>query len=151
VSLLEAKAWKEFCESIGRSDLIDADETPADRLTAHGPRQPLYREALSQYCAARTLAEIEAELERTGIAICPVYTPDEALAHPHVAARGVLAYIDHPVEGRIPHFVNPLARAGLSRARHDPAPGLGQHSGEILVELGYSAAEIQALRTAAVI
>jgi crotonobetainyl-CoA:carnitine CoA-transferase CaiB-like acyl-CoA transferase len=151
VSLLETKAWKEFCESIGRPDLIASDETPADRLTAHGPRQQLYRDALSQYCASRTLAQIEAELDRTGIAICPVYTPDEALAHPHVTARGIIGHIDHPVEGRIPHLVNPLARAGLSRARHDPAPGLGQHSAEILAELGYSAAEIESLRSAGVI
>jgi alpha-methylacyl-CoA racemase len=151
VSLLEAKAWKEFCESIGRTDLIDHDETPAERLTAHGPRQQLYREALAQYCGARSLAEIEAEVERSGIAILPVYTPDEALAHPQVAARGDLQFIDHPLEGRIPQLVNPLARAGLSRARHDPAPDLGEHSGEILAELGYSVQEIERLRALGVI
>ena len=151
VSLLEAKAWKEFCESIGRPDLIAHDETPADRLTAHGPRQQLYRDAITQYCAARTLAEIEAEADRTGIAILPVYTPDEALRHAHVAARGNIRFIDHPLEGRIPHFVNPLARAGLSRSSHDPAPDLGQHSGEILAELGYSMDEIDRMRAAGVI
>ena len=151
VSLLEAKAWKEFCESIGRPDLIAGDETAADRLTAHGPRQALYREALAQYCAARTLAEIEADAERIGIAILPVYTPDEALQHAHVGARGNVQFIDHPIEGRIPHFVNPLARAGLSRATHDPAPDLGQHADEILAELGYSAAETDRLRAAGVI
>lgn len=151
VSLLEAKAWKEFCESIGRPDLIARDETAADRLTAHGPRQALYREALAHYCAARTLAEIEADAERIGIAILPVYTPDEALRHAHVGARGNVQFIDHPIEGRIPHFVNPLARAGLSRATHDPAPDLGQHADEILAELGYSAAETDRLRAAGVI
>ena len=151
VSLLETKAWREFCESIARPDLIAHDETPADRLTAHGPRQQLYRDALAQYCAARTLAEIEAEAEGTGIAILPVYTPDEALRHAHVGARGNVGFIDHPLEGRIPHFVNPLARAGLSRASHDPAPDLGQHCGEILAELGYSGAAIDRLRAAGVI
>jgi len=151
VSLLEAKAWKEFCESIGRPDLIAHDETAADRLTAHGPRQSLYREALAQYCAARTLAEIEAEAGCTGIAILPVYTPDEALRHPQVAARGNVNFIDHPIEGRIPHFVNPLARAGLSRAEHAPAPDLGEHSAEILATLGYSAGEIDRLRVARII
>jgi len=151
VSLLETKAWREFCTAIGRPELIAHDETPADRLTAHGPRQQLYRDALREYCAARTFAEIERELERTGIAICPVNTPDEALAHPHVAARGIVEYIDHPVEGRIPHLVNPLAHAGLSVRSHRPAPGLGEQSAEILGEIGYSAAEIEALRAGSVI
>ena len=151
VSLLEAKAWREFCESIGRPDLIAHDETAADRLTAHGPRQALYRETLAHYCAARTLAEIEADAERTGIAILPVYTPDEALKHAQVGARGNVQFIDHPIEGRIPHFVNPLARAGLSRSTHDPAPDLGQHADEILAELGYTGAETDRLRAAGVI
>lgn len=151
VSLLEAKAWKEFCVSINRPDLVAEDETPADRMTAHGPRGDLYREAITQYCGSRTLQQIEADLERTGIAILPIYTPDEALAHPHVDARGIVEFIDHPVEGRIPHLVNPLARAGLCNARHDPAPGLGQHSAEILSELGYSAVETESLRGAGVI
>ena len=80
-----------------------------------------------------------------------MYTPDEALRHPQVAARGNVNFIDHPLEGRIPHFVNPLARAGLSRADHTPAPDLGEHSAEILAALGYSAAEIDRLRAAGVI
>jgi crotonobetainyl-CoA:carnitine CoA-transferase CaiB-like acyl-CoA transferase len=151
VSLLEAKAWKEFCVSIGRPELIAHDETAADRLTAHGSRQQLYRDALAQYCAARSFAEIEADVEHTGIAILPVNTPDEALAHSHVAARRGVEFIDHPLEGRIPHLVNPLARAGLSQARHDPAPDLGQHSTEILAELGYTPPQIDRLRTIGVI
>jgi crotonobetainyl-CoA:carnitine CoA-transferase CaiB-like acyl-CoA transferase len=151
VSLLEAKAWKEFCESIGRPELIALDETAADRLTAHGARRELYSGALTQYCAARSFAEIAADVERTGIAILPVNTPDEALAHPQVAARGGIEFIDHPIEGRIPHLVNPLARAGLSRAQHDPAPDLGEHSVQILTELGYTAQQIDRLRASSVI
>jgi alpha-methylacyl-CoA racemase len=151
VSLLEAKAWKEFCVSIGRTDLVADDETPADRLTAHGPRQQLYRDALAQYCGSRTFAQIEADAERGAIAILPVYTPDEALRHPHVAARSAVRFIDHPLEGRIPHLVNPLARAGLSRARHEPAPDLGEHSTQILSELGYADEEIDGLRAAGIV
>jgi CoA:oxalate CoA-transferase len=151
VSLLEAKAWKEFCESIGRPELIATDETAADRLTAHGARRELYSDALTQYCASRSFAQIEADVERTGIAILPVNTPDEALAHAQVAARGGIEFIEHPIEGRIPHLVNPLARAGLSRAQHDPAPDLGQHSAQILTELGYAAQQIDRLRASGVI
>jgi len=147
VSLLETKSWVEFCEAIGRPELISKDETPAERLTTHGERGKLYRAALAEYCLSRTFAELERDLDRTGIAICPVNTPDEALAHPHVAARGIVNFIDHPAEGRIPHLVNPLARAGLSRVEHDPAPALGEHTEAILGECGYDTAAIARLRS----
>ena len=43
VSLLEAHNWAQFCRFIERPDLIDDDETPADRHTTHGDRGALYR------------------------------------------------------------------------------------------------------------
>ena len=146
VSLLETKAWREFCTHIGRPELVSEDETPADRLSAHGERSSVYRDALTEYCASHTWSELMQHVERTGIAICPVCTPDEAVALPHVAARNVINHIDHPVEGRIPHLVNPLAHAGLARRAHRPAPGLGEHAEEILLAAGYSMAQIADLR-----
>ena len=146
VSLLETKAWQEFCNIIGRPDLVFADETPADRLTAHGERHALYRAAIAGYCASHSHAEITRHMEKTGVAICPVCTPDEAVALPDVAARGLIDYLQHPVEGRVPHLVNPLTRAGLARAVHRPAPGLGEHADEILTAAGYTQKEITELR-----
>ena len=151
VSLLEAKAWREFCHAIGRADLIFEDETPADRLTAHGARRGIYHDAIGQYCASHTWADIMRHMEMTGIAICPVCTPDEALALPHVAERRLIEDLRHPVEGRVPHLVNPLARAGLARTTNRPAPGLSEHAGEILTALRYSPEEIAALRQRQVI
>ena len=146
VSLLETRSWRAFCASIGREDLVPEDESLADRLSAHGPHHAKYREALEKFCAAHEWSEIMRRLEATGIAICPICTPDEAVTLPHVAARGLINMIDHPVEGRMPHLVNPLARAGLAHAEHAPAPDLGEHSDAILDELGYTAAQIAELR-----
>ncbi len=148
VSLLETKIWSDFCTDIGRPDLIAADETPADRLTAHGERAPAYHAALKRYCAEHTWAQIQAHMIKTGLAVCTIASPDEALAQAHVIERGMLEYIDHPREGRIPHLVNPLSRAGLARRTHRPAPMLGEHTDDVLGEAGYSAAEITALRAA---
>jgi crotonobetainyl-CoA:carnitine CoA-transferase CaiB-like acyl-CoA transferase len=85
------------------------------------------------------------QMEKTGIAICPVASPDDAVGLPHVAAREMTDWVDHPADGRIPQFVNPLWRAGLARKHHRPAPRLGEHTREILQSIGYSPAEIARL------
>lgn len=145
ITLLETKAWREFCAHIGRPDLVSAEETPADRLGTHGERAPAYREALARYCATQTWDELMQQMQRTGIAICPVASPQDAVDLDHVAAREMVGRVDHPVDGRIPQFVNPLWRAGLARKQHLPAPQLGEHTHDILQALGYSAEEIARL------
>ena len=147
VSLLEATAWVEFCNHIKRPDLISQDESAEDRLSAHGERSAGYRAALEEYCSARTQDQITREMDAAGIAICAVARPEDALQLPQVKARGMLDFIDHPTEGRIPQLTNPLWRAGLARRQSAPAPTLGGHTRNILSELGYSTAEIDALIT----
>jgi crotonobetainyl-CoA:carnitine CoA-transferase CaiB-like acyl-CoA transferase len=145
ITLLETKAWREFCAHIGRPDLVSAEETPADRLGNHGERAPAYRTALAEYCSTQTWDELMRQMERTGIAICPVASPADAVSLSHVAARDMVGRVEHPDEGAIPQFVNPLWRAGLARKHHLPAPALGQHTREILQTLGYSSSEISRL------
>ena len=151
VSLLEARNWAQFCEVIGRKDLIFEDETPEDRHSDHGDRAPLFQQGIQDYCDSLDRDALLAEMEAHQIPICAVFTPDEALASENVAARGLIAYIDHPQEGRIPHLVSPFARAGLTGNERTPAPGLGADNDTILADLGYSEEQRQALRNSGVI
>lgn len=136
VTLLETKAWREFCALANRPDLVPENESLADRLSTHGGKSAEYRQALTDYCASLTWAEHMKRMEATGIAICPICTPAEAMALPHVRARQSMSVFDHPREGAIPYFVNPLARAGLATPQDRPAPLLDEHAAEIRAELG---------------
>ncbi len=141
VSLLEAVQWRQFCYFIERPELIREDEGPEDRHSTHGDRAPLYRDAIESYCKAHTRDSLLAKMAAEQIPICAIYTPDEALADDNVAQRRLVEFVDHPVDGRIPHLTNPLDRTGLTGGERNPAPGLGQNNADILEELGYSKAE----------
>lgn len=136
VSLLEARAWSAFCRAIGRTDLVREEESHADRLTDHGEHGRRYREAIAHYCAARDRDALVAEMRALGVAISPVLEPDEALSLDHAQARGDIAWIDHPVEGRVPQLLTPLHQAGLAAPAPRPAPALGEHTLAVLREAG---------------
>jgi crotonobetainyl-CoA:carnitine CoA-transferase CaiB-like acyl-CoA transferase len=127
VSLLEARIWTAFCKLINRPDLIHADEGPEHRHTAHGSRASLYREAIGQFCLSKDRDELVRWMTELNVPILPVYTSDEAVNSEHVAARGLVEWISHPTEGRIPVIANPLHASGLMREGRTPAPALGQH------------------------
>jgi len=141
VSLLETRLWKSFCEFIGRPDLVSVDESPADRHSDHGERSEEYRAAITEYCSIRTRDEISSEMQAADIPICPVLSPEEAIASQNVLERGLVESIDHSHEGAILQLGNPLARAGLADTRRRPAPVLGQDTNALLAEIGYSELE----------
>jgi crotonobetainyl-CoA:carnitine CoA-transferase CaiB-like acyl-CoA transferase len=151
VSLLEPRQWKLFCEVIGRTDMIFEDEGFETRLSDHGERSELFRATVRDFCASMDRAPLLALMEEHQIPIAPVNTPDEALAEPVVAARGLVDYTEDPVEGRIPHLVSPYKRSGLTRETHEPAPWLGEHGDDVLRELGYGDADIAKLKQAGVV
>ncbi|HWM83282.1 MAG TPA: CaiB/BaiF CoA-transferase family protein [Pseudolabrys sp.] len=134
VCLLEYRAWKRFCDYIDRSDLAP-DESWADRHTDHGEKSAIFRQVIGDFCLSRDRDALAAEMRDTEISICAIYTADEAVVSEHARERGIIDYTDHPVDGRIPHLVDPLAKAGLSDPRRRVSPGLGEHTQEIIQEL----------------
>jgi crotonobetainyl-CoA:carnitine CoA-transferase CaiB-like acyl-CoA transferase len=134
VCLLETRTWERFCEFIGRSDLI-YEETHADRHTSHGERADIFRKVIGDLCLAHDRDALVAKMVEADIAICAVYSPDEALASPEAKARGLVRMVEHPVEGSIPQIFDPLTRAGLADPQRRLAPRLGEHNGEVKRDL----------------
>jgi crotonobetainyl-CoA:carnitine CoA-transferase CaiB-like acyl-CoA transferase len=135
VSLLEKHFWEAFCRHVDRTDLIDPNETEADRLTSHGERGPLYRESLTSIFASRDRAAWVSAMETLGIPICPVLTPEEVYCAAPAAGRGWFDRVDMPgLNGSIPQMGFPFQMQmadgsnGLSLRR--PPPALDEANGD---------------------
>ena len=135
---LEAKFWAAFCRGVGREDLLAGQFDP--------PGSEAHR-AVEAIFAARTRAEWEAFAAEHDCCLEPVLDLDEVLASENVRAREMVVEIDQPGAAR------PVRQLGvpvkLSRTPGDPharpAPALGEHTEEVLRDLGYDAGEVRAL------
>jgi len=98
-----------------------------------------------------TTAQWMERLEEYDVPCAPALTRNEVLNHPQIIASGTLIEIDHPISGRLRQARPP------ARFEHTPAgvrfgaPRLGEHTDEILLEIGYTSAQIEVLRAAGVI
>ena len=75
----------------------------------------------------------------TDIRVGPVATPDLPVAWAHARARGMVYADDDPHDGPVLRIGNPLARSGLAATQHRSPPLLGEHTDEVLAEIGLPA------------
>lgn len=142
--------FRRWARLVGREDLID-DPRCVDDLT-RADNAVLINEAMSAWTAGRTQAEAIRQLEEVRLAGAPVYDLDEVLNDPQVRARELLKLIEYPGVGQPVPIPNPAVQLSESRVsiRHR-APGLGEHTEEILRELGFDSEEMNAFREARVV
>jgi crotonobetainyl-CoA:carnitine CoA-transferase CaiB-like acyl-CoA transferase len=93
----------------------------------------------------RTTEDWILQLEQAGVPGGPVLTYDEALADPHVQARGMVVEVDHPIVGRMRTIGTPAKFSGFDYSVRGPAPWLGQHTTEVMRESGLDDDEIERL------
>lgn len=95
--------------------------------------------------AGLTRAEAAARLDEADVVWAPVQTPAECAADPQAEAAGCFVQTPDPAGGSFRAPASPARFPGADDGPKGPAPALGQHSREILSELGYSPGEIEAL------
>ena len=148
VMCMKEKFWERLCEILERPELL-AD----DRFLGFASRLEHRDELLAileHDFRGRTTGQWLKALR--GVVPCgPVYGLEEALADEHAVAREMITAIDHPVFGSLKQVASPIKMSGV-RPQYRRAAGLGEHTEEVLNELGGVAPEdIAALRRRGVI
>jgi crotonobetainyl-CoA:carnitine CoA-transferase CaiB-like acyl-CoA transferase len=137
-------AWKRFAKLIGgEAYAADARFHSAAGRNVH--RVEILAKVRAWTTAQPSVAACCAALDAAGVPAAKVQTIDEVLSDPQTIARGMVVEQDHPLLGKIKLPNLPFRMSDCDTSPSGPAPLLGQHNREIAAELGYGAAQIDAL------
>jgi crotonobetainyl-CoA:carnitine CoA-transferase CaiB-like acyl-CoA transferase len=143
VAVMTNKEWLALSRALERPQWLEDERfrTPALRDHNIDARLELTQEVLKM----RTTEEWLERLEAAGVPCAPVLTRGQVIAHPQILASGILLESEHPSAGRL-RQTRTAARFEAPMLIRRGAPRLGEHSREILAELGLADATIEALR-----
>jgi crotonobetainyl-CoA:carnitine CoA-transferase CaiB-like acyl-CoA transferase len=147
---IEPKFWARFCEGVGRPDLIGEQATAGPVDFGHRD-EPLRRE-LQGIFASRTQDEWVTFAREHRLPLGPAHqTAADLRTDPQIGVRQILVEGEHPVAGAFTYVGEPVIVDGEPYRVGRPAPALGEHTDELLRELGRDDAQIAALREAGVV
>jgi len=146
--IAQAPVWKEICRVIGRESWItDPDfATPEARL----PRLTEIFAAVEEWTVTKTKFEAMNLLNEHDIPCGPILSMEELAHEPSLRKTGTVVEVDHPTRGKYLTVGNPI-KLSDSPTEVKRSPLLGEHTDEVLGELGFKAEEIGALRQAKVV
>lgn len=141
---LESKFWENFCNKVGREDLIE------NRLLPYEEERDS-TEALKDLFASKTQKEWVDIFEDVDTCFSPILSPEETLRDAHLRERGMITTMDDPERGQTIQIGFPAKFSDGLNFKRSPAPSFGEHTAEVLADLGFSSSEVEMLKDQGVI
>lgn len=141
--------WKRLCEVLNRQDLRDDP-----RFQTNNSRVAHRRDLdsiLNDIFKVRKVSEWIDYLNERGVACGPIYTLEEVFEDPQILHQQMLVQMPHPVHGKVKLIGIPIKLSVTPGKFRLPPPLLGEHTDEVLREIGYAPKEIDEFRAAGVI
>ena len=146
--ITQAAVWPAVCKVIGQEDWItDQAYATAGARLLH--LKPIFSR-IEQWTMSKTKFEAMDVLNQFDIPCGPILSMKEIAEEPSLRASGTVVEIDHPTRGRYLSVGNPIKMSD-SPTEVTRSPLLGEHTEEVLTQLGYSTDDIAGLRAAKVI
>jgi crotonobetainyl-CoA:carnitine CoA-transferase CaiB-like acyl-CoA transferase len=149
VAVGSERQWPRFCEALGLPELA-ADPrfaTNGDRVERRAELRP----TLAQRFAERSTAAWGTALDAADVPWGAIADVATALASPEAAALEAVVDVEHPVLGAVRQVGSPLRFADTPGSIRAAPPLLGEHTDEVLAEIGYTPTEIEVLRDGGVV
>lgn len=143
------RLWERLCETLGRSELV-ADPRFVDNDARMTNRLELQSELERTLTTDTTAAWVE-RFEAAGFPAGPIYNYKEVFEDPHTIERRMLDEYEHPVAGTVKVLGIPVKLSATPGSIRLPAPLVGEHSDDVLRELGLTDERVQQLRDEGVI
>lgn len=141
--------WNSFCQHVGRAELAQDKRflTNASRINNYHALIPIVRDIIKQKSSDDWLNE----LRDVGVPCGRINTVKEALTDPHIIERGMIIELEHPALGMIKSLATPVHLSDTPLIYHRHPPTLGEHTNEVVQEIGYSPEQVQQMRNEGVI
>jgi crotonobetainyl-CoA:carnitine CoA-transferase CaiB-like acyl-CoA transferase len=143
------RLWKRMANALGLGSLVDDPKfaTNPERVRNRQELEAIVQEAVGRFDQPTLLRTLEA----ASVPATPVNTIDQVLQDPQVDALKMVWQMPHAVKGNLPVVAFPLAFSRMTASLHRNPPRLGEHTEEVLGEIGYGQEEIAQLRQKKVI